>query len=527
MHIDDLERAAVAAGPHGGDARTASRSRREEQLRILTRLTDAVIFEEFIQKKFTGRQELLARRGREPDSAAGPGDREGRRPGRRRDRDRHGPPRPARTCWPTSWARARGRSSASSTTSIPSCYLGRGDVKYHLGYSSDWMTAAGHKVHLSLCFNPSHLEFVNPVAIGPRAGQAGPRAATPSASAGMALLIHGDAAFAGEGVVQETLNLSQLAGYRTGGTLHVVVNNQIGFTTTPHEGRSTHLRHRRGQDAAESRSSTSTAKIPRPWRRSCGWRWTSASEFQRDVVIDMYCYRRRGHNEGDEPSFTQPLLYAAIDERKPRARRLSRAPARRWASITREEADRIADERPRAARARSSRDARKSDEYVAEPQTHRRRLEGLHGRAASSDVPEVETGVDQRAALASCSTRRPTCPPTFTPHPKIERLLEAAPRDGRAASSRSTGRPARRWPSPAWPTEGMRVRLTRPGQRARHVQPAPRRAARRTTTGTATCRCSTCRRRSGAGRDRQQPALARPACWASSTATASTAPTAW
>ncbi len=122
--------------------------------------------------------------------------------------------------------------------STPNRPTARGDVKYHLGFSSDWKTADGGRIHLSLCFNPSHLEFVNPVALGRmRAKQ--DRAGDAERRKGLALLIHGDAAFAGEGVVQETLNLSQLEGYSTGGTLHVIVNNQIGFTTSPAEGRST------------------------------------------------------------------------------------------------------------------------------------------------------------------------------------------------------------------------------------------------------------------------------------------------
>src|SRR5262249_577885 len=114
---------------------------------------------------------------------------------------------------------------------------GHGDVKYHLGHSTDWITSRGHNIHLSLCFNPSHLQFVNPVAQG-RISAKQDRVGDADRKKGMALLIHGDAAFAGEGIVQETLNLSQLPGYCVGGTLHVVVNNQIGFTTSPEEARS-------------------------------------------------------------------------------------------------------------------------------------------------------------------------------------------------------------------------------------------------------------------------------------------------
>src|SRR5205814_2484269 len=120
----------------------------------------------------------------------------------------------------------------------PDLYAGgRGGVKYHLGYSSDWDTQSGRTVHLSLCFNPSHLEFVNPVALGRmRAKQ--DRTGDVERIRGMTFLIHGEAAFAGEGITQETLNLSQLAGYETGGALHVIINNQVGFTTPPAESRS-------------------------------------------------------------------------------------------------------------------------------------------------------------------------------------------------------------------------------------------------------------------------------------------------
>ena len=196
----------------------------------------------------------------------------------------------------------------------PELHIGRGDVKYHLGHSADVKTSSGHPIHISLCFNPSHLEFVNPVAMG-RVRAKQDRVDDHKRRRGMALLIHGDAAFAGEGIIQETLNLSQLGAYTIGGTLHVVVNNQIGFTTGPSEGRSTTyatdvakmlqipIFHVNGEDPE---AVAQVVRLAMDFRR----------EFQRDVVIDMYCYRRRGHNEADEPAFTQPLLYQAIDQRK-------------------------------------------------------------------------------------------------------------------------------------------------------------------------------------------------------------------
>lgn len=195
----------------------------------------------------------------------------------------------------------------------PEMNRGGGDVRYHLGYSSDWTTASGENLHISLCFNPSHLEFVNTVAQG-RTRCKQDRRRDELRQEVMTILIHGDAAFAGEGVVQETLNLSELEGYKTGGTLHVVINNQVGFTTEPKEGRSTTyatdiakmlqipIFHVNGEDPEAVAQVVSLAMDFR-------------KEFQRDVVIDLYAFRRWGHNEGDEPRFTQPRMYAEIDRR--------------------------------------------------------------------------------------------------------------------------------------------------------------------------------------------------------------------
>jgi 2-oxoglutarate dehydrogenase E1 component len=186
---------------------------------------------------------------------------------------------------------------------------GSGDVKYHLGTSSD-REFDGNVVHLSLTANPSHLEAVNPVVVGKvRAKQA--QREDHDRSQVMALLMHGDAAFAGQGLVAETLDLSELKGYRIGGTIHFIVNNQIGFTTNPVNSRSgpycsdvakiiqAPILHVNGDDPE---SVVHAARIATEFRQT----------FLKDVVIDMFCYRRFGHNEGDEPAFTQPLMYKAI-----------------------------------------------------------------------------------------------------------------------------------------------------------------------------------------------------------------------
>jgi 2-oxoglutarate dehydrogenase E1 component len=198
-------------------------------------------------------------------------------------------------------------------SSLPSDVQGSGDVKYHLGASSD-RSFDNNSVHLSLTANPSHLEIVNPVVIGKaRAKQAFTLREQPTSGRGhvLPLLLHGDAAFAGQGVVAECFALSGLRGYGVGGTMHFIVNNQIGFTTSPKNSRSspyptdvammveTPIFHVNGDDPE---AVTFAAKVATEYRQLFG----------KDVVIDMFCYRRFGHNEGDDPTMTQPLMYAKI-----------------------------------------------------------------------------------------------------------------------------------------------------------------------------------------------------------------------
>ena len=192
--------------------------------------------------------------------------------------------------------------------------FGSGDVKYHKGFSKDRRVSSGQQIHLSLTANPSHLEAVDPVVEGrTRAKQI--RSGDIRGEMVIPVLIHGDAAFSGQGIIAETLNLSNLAGYSTGGTIHVVVDNQIGFTTTPNEARSTlyctdvakmiqiPIFHVNGDDPE---AVVHCVKIAMEYR----------NRFGEDVVIDLVCYRRHGHNEADEPSITQPLLYEKIRQQE-------------------------------------------------------------------------------------------------------------------------------------------------------------------------------------------------------------------
>jgi 2-oxoglutarate dehydrogenase E1 component len=195
----------------------------------------------------------------------------------------------------------------------PDLVNGDGDVKYHLGYQSTRDLGEGRKVEVRLASNPSHLEFVDPVVEGNARARQRILNDMQERKRVLPILIHGDAAFIGQGIVAETLNLSQLPGYSTGGTVHLIINNQIGFTTLP-------------ADARSSLYCTDIAKMieapvfhvngddPEAVCFVAGLAADFRQEFGRDVIVDMYCYRRHGHNEGDEPSFTQPDLYAQISQ---------------------------------------------------------------------------------------------------------------------------------------------------------------------------------------------------------------------
>jgi 2-oxoglutarate dehydrogenase E1 component len=293
---------------------------------------------------------------------------------------------------------------------------GDGDVKYHLGFSSDRVAAKGGQVHVSLTPNPSHLEAVDPVVEGrTRAKQRLHN--DERRELGIPLLIHGDAAFAGQGLVEETLNLSQLAGYKTGGTLHVVINNQIGFTTSPNDARSTTyctdvakmiqapIFHINGEDPE---AAVYVADLAFEFRQT----------FHKDVVLDLYCYRRHGHNEGDEPSFTQPLMYSKIHDR-PSLTEVYTEQLIMRGDLTADETEAIVEEFQSKLNS--------AQQEVKSGPPRRRGMPAFGGRwqgmsSRYSHAP-VDTGVpyERLLAIAEGAAR---VPDGFNLHPKVARVLE-------------------------------------------------------------------------------------------------------
>jgi 2-oxoglutarate dehydrogenase E1 component len=304
--------------------------------------------------------------------------------------------------------------------------LGRGDVKYHMGYSSDRAVADGRSLHLSLAFNPSHLEIVDPVVEGRvRAKQdrtlnweGAPEPRDPERRKVLPVLIHGDAAFAGQGVVAEVLNLANLEGYATGGTIHVIVNNQVGFTTNPEDARSTPY-------------ATDIARVLRPPvfhvngddPEAVVWAVQLAVEyrqrFQQDVLIDLYCYRKYGHNEGDEPAFTQPIMYEVIRARKPPREVYAQRLAEEGAATGGE-----ADELMRARMARLEEELDRTRKEGAKRSFSA--MAGLWSKyrgGPDSGMPEVSTAVPE-AKLRELLLKLSQVPAGFTANDKVAKLLE-------------------------------------------------------------------------------------------------------
>lgn len=293
----------------------------------------------------------------------------------------------------------------------PDSVQGSGDVKYHLGMTGRFETRSGESLAVVLASNPSHLEAVDPIVEGMT------RAKHDLLGFGnhdkvLPVLLHGDAAFAGQGVVAETLQLSEVNGYRTGGTIHIVVNNQIGFTTPPKAGRSTTyatdiakmiqapILHVNGDD-------------PEACVRVMHLAFAYRQAFYKDIVIEVVCYRRWGHNEGDEPAYTQPLMYSKIEDRRSVRKRYLEALLNRG-ELTVEEAEAsFADFRTRLQDAFDQ-----TRTSAPDPSTRAQRPPGPEGV-----LPAVETGVD-RERLERVHKVLTTIPEGFEPHPKLRKQIE-------------------------------------------------------------------------------------------------------
>ena len=322
----------------------------------------------------------------------------------------------------------------------PESVQGSGDVKYHKGASGTFTARSGGTIPISMSSNPSHLEAVDPVVVGMvRAEQdalnfaGGNHAGSPFPV--LPILLHGDAAFAGQGVVAETLNLSQLPGYRTGGTVHIVINNQLGFTTAPEAARSSvyptdvakmvqaPIFHVNGDDPEA---------CVRAARLAFGFR----QAFHKDVVIDMVCYRRHGHNEGDDPSYTQPLMYALI-EAKRSVRKLYTESLVRRGDITLEEAEQALDDF--SARLQSARWTRPG------PRSRPR-------RTPSRRCPSTSSRTSRSPRSRPASTPRPSSswPTPFARFPRGSSCTPSWPGSSSSGTrssptARSIGPWARRW----------------------------------------------------------------------------------
>jgi multifunctional 2-oxoglutarate metabolism enzyme len=389
---------------------------REEQLRILNKLNEAEAFETFLQTKFVGQKRFSLEGGESAiaamdeilQSAANAGI----------DEVCIGMAHRGRLNVLTNIAgKTYGQvfkefEGNTDTKTVQ----GSGDVKYHLGTEGTFESLEGNKVKVSLAANPSHLEAVNPVLEGIVRAKLdridGPRDQFPV----VPVLIHGDAAFAGQGVVPETLNMAALRGYKTGGTIHLVINNQVGFTTPPSESRSTVY----STDVAKSIQAPIfhvNGDDPEAVVRVAQLAFEYRQEFKNDAVIDLICYRRRGHNEGDDPSMTQPLMYNLIEaKRSVRTLYLESLVGR--GDITKEEFE----------AANSDFQAKLENAFVEVHEAMAAPIELIPRRVGigttASDAPEITrpTAINKETVELIGDAHANT-PPGFTVHPKLQQLL--------------------------------------------------------------------------------------------------------
>ena len=288
---------------------------------------------------------------------------------------------------------------------------GSGDVKYHLGAQGTYTSAAGNKIDIELAANPSHLETVNGVVLGMvRAKQ--DKIEPPFAFSVLPLLMHGDAAFAGQGIVAEGLAMSDISGYRVGGTIHLVVNNQIGYTTAP--------KYARSSLYATDVAKTVQAPIfhvngddPEACARVARLAFEYRQRFHKDVVIDMLCYRLHGHNEGDDPSYTQPLMYKAIAEKRS-VRKMYIEQLVKRGDISLEVAEQVLQDY------QSKLQTALDDTRSHAPE----KVKAAKPPVPVGVLPHVNTAID-KATFDRIFTQLTNYPADFTPHPKLARQFAA------------------------------------------------------------------------------------------------------
>jgi 2-oxoglutarate decarboxylase len=398
---------------------------REEQLRILGRLNAAEAFETFLQTKFVGQKRFSLEGGESliplldaiiSDAAD-----------ERLDEVAIGMAHRGRLNVLTNIA---GKTYAQvfrefEGTQDPRSVQGSGDVKYHLGTEGRFVSDHGNETKVYLAANPSHLEAVDSVLEGIVRAKQDRLDQGQEGFGVLPILVHGDAAFAGQGVVAETLNLSQLRGYRTGGTIHVVVNNQVGFTTAPTSSRS-------------SVYSTDVAKMvqapvfhvngddPESVVRVAQFAFKYRQRFNKDVVIDMVCYRRRGHNEGDDPSMTQPMMYNLIEAKRSTRRLYTEALVGRG-DITQDEADQaLRDYQERLERVFAETHAAQTSPLPvinADGTVHDLELPAAQLHDEASEPLRTGTAISAET-LALIGSSHLDIPEGFTVHPKLKALLE-------------------------------------------------------------------------------------------------------
>jgi 2-oxoglutarate dehydrogenase E1 component len=390
---------------------------KEQQMRVLDALTEAEVFERFLHTRYVGQKRFGLEGGESTivalrtvlDVAADQGTKEAVIAMAHRGRL-------------NVLANVVGKSYSDIFSEFegnldPESVQGSGDVKYHKGARGVFQSPSGSAIEVSMASNPSHLEAVSPVVEGiVRAKQdlvLRPTDGTQTTVMAehfpyLGILIHGDAAFAGQGVVAETLNLSQLSGYYVGGALHIVINNQVGFTTAPDSARSSFyptdvakmiqapIFHVNGDD-------------PEACARAARLAYDYREAFHRDVVLDIVCYRRHGHNEGDDPSYTQPQMYKIIDQMRSVRKVYTETLVRRG--------DLSIDQAESALDAFNARLQSVLDEVRTVPVPT---LSGVPLAEVPFDAPAPETGVE-RSTLLRVARATTTAPEGFTIHPKLER----------------------------------------------------------------------------------------------------------